>query len=467
MRQVDPHLAELSRTIDAGELGRRMRAARIAAGMTQAAVAADEVSAAYLSRIEDGSRRPEAGLLERMAARMGTTLEELVTGVSRDKVRELRLAVDHAELSLAGGEPKRALEHVSAVLGEIPDGQLPDLRRAAEQVRAGALEAIGDFNGAILALEDLTSTPTPDASWLRALIALSRCYRDSGDFNRAIEVGERASQVIADLGIQGLTEAIQLTVTIASAYHRRGDVEQAKRMCMRALDDADRYDSPVAKASAYWNASNIERAANGATPAAVEMSRKALALFELGEDTRNLGKLRTAVANLQLAQDPPDAHAALETLDRAERELSWSGGSAWELGIVHVMRGRAHMMLGATKEALASVERGLQVGPKPAPYLEATAASIRGQVAASEGRLDDARELYRHAVYLLSAAGSDRDVAQVWFELANLLAEVGDHEGAVQAFRSAGASTGLRMQPTRTASDLEAQGTRQGPRATP
>ena len=451
MRQVDPHLAELSRTIDAGELGRRMRAARIAAGMTQAAVAADEVSAAYLSRIEDGSRRPEAGLLERMAARMGTTLEELVTGVSRDKVRELRLAVDHAELSLAGGEPKRALEHVSAVLGEIPEGQLPDLRRAAEQVRAGALEAIGDFNGAILALEDLTSTPTPDASWLRALIALSRCYRDSGEYSRAIEVGERASQVIADLGIQGLTEAIQLTVTTAAAYHRLGDVEQAKRMCMRALDDADKYDSPIAKASAYWNASNIESAAHGATPAAIEMATKALALFELGEDNRKLAGLRTVVADLQLEQDPPDAQGALETLERAERELSWSGGSAWELGHVHIMRGRAHMILGATHEVMASVERGLELAPKPSPELEAAAASLRGQVAAAEGRLDEAREFYRSAAYLLTATGADRDVAQMWFELANLLADVGDHEGAVQAFRSAGASTGLRVSPTNTA----------------
>jgi tetratricopeptide (TPR) repeat protein len=448
---MDPHLAELSRTIDAGELGRRIRAARLAAGMTQAAVAADEVSAAYLSRIEDGSRRPEVGLLERMATRMGTTLEELLLGVSRDKLRELRLAVDHAELSLAGGEPQPALEHADRVLGEIPEGHFPDLQRAAQQVRAGALEAIGDLNGAIVALEDLTSTPSPDASWLRGLIALSRCYRDSGDFDRAVAVGERAAKAIHDLGIEGLTEAIQLTVTVASAYHRRGDVDHAKRICMRALEDAEKYGSPIAKASAYWNASIIENAANGATALAVEMSKKALALFELGEDNRNLAKIRAEVANLQMAQDPPDAVAALETLARAEKEMSWSGASAWEVAVVNLMRGRAQLMLGATQEALASVERGLELAPKPAPDLEATAASLRGQVAAAEGRLDEAREFYRSAVYLLTAAGSDRDVAQLWFELANLLADVGDHEGAVQAFRSAGASTGLRVRPTAAA----------------
>jgi tetratricopeptide (TPR) repeat protein len=337
------------------------------------------------------------------------------------------------------------------VLREIPEGQLPDLRRAAQQVRARALETVGDLNGAIVALEQLTSTPVADASWLRALIALSRCYRDSGDLDRAIAVGERATKIIEDLGIQGLTEAIQLTVTIAAAYHDRGDVDHAKRLCMRALDDAEKYDSPIAKASAYWNASTIEAAAHGATPAAVDMSKKALALFELGEDNRNLVRLRAEVADLQLAQDPPDAAAALETLDRAEGELAGSGASAWDMAYVRLMRARAQVLLGAMTEALASVDRGLEVAPKPAPYLEASAASIRGQVAASEGRLDDARAHYREAVYSATAVGSDHNAAQLWFELANLLAELGDHEGAVQAFRSAAASTGFRMRRTATA----------------
>jgi tetratricopeptide (TPR) repeat protein len=175
------------------------------------------------------------------------------------------------------------------------------------------------------------------------------------------------------------------------------------------------------------------------------MAKKALALFELGEDNRNLAKLRAEVANLQLAQDPPDATAALATLESAEKELAWSGASAWEVALLHITRGRAHFLLGTADEALASIDRGLELAPKPAPYLEASAAAIRGQVAAREGRLDDAREFYRSAVYLLTAAGSDHDAAQLWFELANLLADVGDHEGAVQAFRSAGASTGLRV----------------------
>ncbi|HEX2894960.1 MAG TPA: tetratricopeptide repeat protein [Marmoricola sp.] len=441
---MDPYLADLSRTIDSAELGRRIRAARLAAGMTQAQVAGDEVSAAYLSRIEDGSRRPEVRLLERMAARMGTSLEDLLLDVSQDEARKYRLALDHAELSLVGGAPQTALDGVNAILDEIPEGQLPGLRRSAHQVRARALEAVGDLNGAIVALEELTATPIPDASWLRGLIALTRCYRDLGDVDRAIAVGERAATVIDDLGIQGLTEAIQLTVTVASAYHERGDVDHAMRLCMRALADAEKYDSPLAQASAYWNASVMETDAHGATPAALQMSQKALALFEVSEDHRNLSRLRSALASLQLAQEPPDPEGALETLDRAVRELEASDTSPADMSYALMIRGRAHLLLGDTTEALASAERGMEVAPKPSPYLDAMAGAIRGQVAALDGRFDDAREHYRQAVYSATTLGSDHHAAELWFELANLLAELGDHEGAVQAFRSAAAATGYR-----------------------
>lgn len=441
---MDLRLAELSRTIDPEELGRRIRIARVAAGMTQAQVAGEEVTAAYLSRIEDGQRRPEAGLLERMAGRMNTTLHELLTGMTSDRTREIHLDLDHAELALASGNHAEALLKASAVLAETDLST--ELKNVALRVQAGAFEAAGDLNAAIVILEELSAEPTPDANWLRSLIALSRCYRDSGDFSRAISVGDTAAATIAELGIEGLTEAIQLTVTVAAAHHRLGDLDEAMRVCMRALEAAEKHDSPIAKASAYWNASTIENAAHGATAVAIDLAKKALALFEIGDDNRNLAKIRAEVATLQLSQDPPDAAAALETLARAEKELQWSGASAWEIALLHITRGKAHLALGDHASALESIRAGLEVAPDQAPFLRASAESVMGRVAAAEGHIENARAHYRNAVLALTAAGSDRGAAQLWFDLANLLTEVGDTEGALQAFRSAGASTGLRTQ---------------------
>ncbi len=451
MGGMDVRMAELSRTIDPVLLGKRIKMARVAAGMTQAQLAGEDVTAAYLSRIEDGQRRPGAGLLERLAHRLGAPLEQLLTGINADRHRELQLAVDHAQLALAGGEAQTALAKVTEILAEGELGQDDPLRLDALRVQASAYEMAGDLNRAIILLEDLTATPSADATWLRSLIALSRCYRDTGELGKAVAVGERAEKTIHDLGIDGLTEAIQLTVTVAGAHYRLGDTELAMRVCLRALDAAEKHDSPIAQASAYWNASVIEAAAHGATPVAAEMARKALALFELGDDNRNLAKIRAQVASLQLAQDPPDAEGALQTLEKAERELSWSGASAWDIALLHITRGRAHSLIGNHHEALASVETGLGMAPDDAPFLVASAESIKGQVAAREGRTDEARERYRTAVLALTASGADLDAAQLWFELADLLTEVGDTEGALQAFRSAGASRGLRSRTRHTA----------------
>ena len=448
MVPVDAHLAELSRTIDAGELGRRMRIARVAAGMTQAQVAGEDVSAAYLSRIEDGQRRPEAGLLERMAGRMGVTLEALLLDVPRDKVHELRLAVDHAELALRSGDATAALKGVDAVLADPATERVDFLQRAARLVRASALEGVGDLDGAILLLEDLTSGPTPDAGWLAPLIALCRCHRDSGDYARAITVGEQATALIGDLGLDGLSEAIQVTVLVAGAYEMQGDAAQALRVCTQTLEAADKYGAAIDKATAYRNASLAE-ADRGSVHAALDLSRKALALFELSDDHRNLAQLRATFAGLQLMADPPNAEAALATLTDAERELAWSGASATEIGLVHLVRSRAHFLLGDLTSAREHVAKAASEVPESAPVLRASTAVMRGRIAFAEGDPDGARELFREGVGALNAAGSDRRAAQLWFELAELLTEVGDTEGAVAAFRSAAASTGLRV-PTRT-----------------
>jgi Tfp pilus assembly protein PilF len=46
-------------------------------------------------------------------------------------------------------------------------------------------------------------------------------------------------------------------------------------------------------------------------------------------------------------------------------------------------------------------------------------------------------------VLVLTRIGADRSAAQLWFELASLLEEVGEFDSARDAYRSAAASTGL------------------------
>jgi len=80
---MEPDLRLLSRLADRGELGGRIRETRLAAGMTQAEVAAGRFSVAYLSRIESGDRRPSPETLEHIARTLGTDIPTLLRAPRR------------------------------------------------------------------------------------------------------------------------------------------------------------------------------------------------------------------------------------------------------------------------------------------------------------------------------------------------------------------------------------------------
>lgn len=440
---VRPDLIELTKSIDPGALGARLRSARLRAGLTQSQVAGSDLSTAYVSRIEAGQRRPDPALLEAMAARLDVPVEELLLGAPPDRVAELRLALDLAQLSLSGGEAAQALARVEGVLAEIDEvGGLPDLRRQAADARAFALEATGDLDAAIVALEERADAGPFDLSWLEAMTALSRCYRESGDLVAAVEVGDRAAGYIAEHELGGLNEAVALTLTVAAAHVERGDVAHAGRLCQRALAQADEYGSAESKAAAYWNASVMESRA-GRPEVALGLARKALGIFEAGEDGRNLARLRTQVGILQLRMDPPEPRSALAVLSRAQVELDLSSANRADRADNLLAQARAHFLLGHHERTDELIAATLEEAGARVPLVAADARLLQGQVLAGHGRVDEARRAYREAVLLLSGIGADRGAAQTWFELGGLLEGLGDGAGALDAYRRAAASTGL------------------------
>lgn len=437
---MTPDAALASRTVDAAALGERIHAARLAAGLTQAELAAGDATAAYVSRIEGGQRRPSPRLLETFAARMNVSVAELI-GDAAPRLVDQRIALDHAELSLYGGDPDAALQAVDQIMASADD---PETVREASYIRAGALESLGDLNGAIMALEDLAADPDPSARWIRALIALCRCYMEQGDFDRVIEVGVRAAPAIERLGLAGLTESIQLTVSVAGAHLQRGDLDMALRMCHRAARAAEAVKSPVAKASAYWNASVVE-SRRGAHASALTMARTALSLFELGDDLRNLGRLRTQIAILELRRTPPDAEAAQASLMQAERELDWSAASAQDKAEHTLATARTQFVRGDLADAESTAAAVLEMLAGSAPALAATAATLLGEIAMRRGKTPKARQWFEAAIRELSGIGSDQQAARLWSELAVSLDELGEQELALDAYRRSAAASGVRV----------------------
>ncbi len=453
---VHPDLRVLLKTIDATLLGRRLRHARQRAGLTQGEAAGTTMSTAYISRIEAGQRRPGPELLSGLAQRLQCSPEELlapdesVDTYDLAVVARVTLELDYAELELRTGSLDAALARATAVLEEaetttaVPVG----LRRQASLLHALAMESLGNLQDAIIELEDLVADEGRDAPgrddirMLRALISLSRGYRDSGDYARAVDIGDRAEALVEATHLHGSAEGLQLAVTVAAAHYERGDVSHAVRLCMRAIESAEDLDSPAARAAAYWN-SSIMQSRQGHVSAALPLAEKAIALLDETTDARNQARLRTVLAWLQLQMDPPELDAAIGNFTRAELELELSDSSESDVARNQIGLARARYLSGDLVEAEELTTRAYAMTGATVPLLAAEARVLQGQVAAARGSVEDAVAAFREAILVLSAVGADRGAAQLWFELGGLLQSCGQTDDALDAYRRAAASSGL------------------------
>ena len=444
MTPMDSRLAAVLGQTDRAELGGRLRSARQARGLTQSDVADEVMSVAYLSRIESGHRQPTALALEALAVRLDVTVESLLGVAERREVDEMRLALDYAELSLESGQPEDAERHLSKALDALATTHMEGMRERARLLHARALEATKREDDAVLELESLIDDTTVNhLTTIKAGIALSRIFRETGDLGRAIECGERVMAQIENAGLGASDEAVQLAVTVAAAHFERGDTAHAVRLCRKAIARAESLGSPRARASAYWNAS-VMQGRRGDAAAAVPLAERALALMGEGQDARNLARLRTEVGRLQLELDPPDLSGARENLEQAATDMKWSSASSVDVAYTLLGLARVAFLDGDLDQSRELVSQVHLTTDGHAPIVEAEALTLEGRTRAAEGATDLAAACYQAAVLRLSAIGSDQEAAQLWFDLADLLHGVGLDEAALDAYRRAAVSSGLR-----------------------
>ena len=444
---MDARQADLLRKIDPAELGHRLRAARVAKGMTQTDLAGADVSVGYVSRIESGHRRPNLQVLTDLCVRLGTPVEQLLMGVAPQELEQIKLTLDFAELSLESGQAHAAEAQAREALEQAEGASLKELVYRARFLVARALEAQGFVDDAIIALETMLSPRVGTVMHIKVGIALSRCYRESGDFSKAVEVGEMTLEQLADTPLDSSDEAVQMAVTLAAAYFERGDTSQAVRVCRKAVTKAEKLESPKARASAYWNASIMEHA-QGSVRDAVPLAERALQLLAEGQDSRNLARLRTTLGMMQLRLDPPMVDEAEKNLAQAAEELIWCSAGPVEIARNDLAIARARFLKGDIGGAQVMSGQIHETVQAHAPFVAADAKSLEGQAFAAAGQIDQAVKSYREAVLVLTSIGSDRGAAELWFELAGLLEEVGDLDAARDAYKSAAVSTGLRSRPT-------------------
>lgn len=425
--------------IDVADLGSRIRSVRRERGLTQAELAGPKLSESYISLIESGKRQPGRRTLEAIAEHLEMSVDELTKRpVSADP--QVSFALAFVELAVMNGDNDSARSAIAAIYADSRlDGQSAARLWAAE---AKLAEAEGDLENATVLLERLLADEHTDATaWAEAATSLVRCHRERGNLTEAIDVGERCTAQLVAAGLSGTPQHVAVGLTMASAYHERGDVARAAKIVADLTAESERVGSREARGYAYWNAAMIARG-EGRQLDAVKLAEKAVALVSEGDDKRRLARLTKAQAEILLSLDEPEVDKAIELLLRAYTQME-ECGSTIDVASIATNLGEAEILMGQPDEAERWARRSLELlGDQPRSETAHTWV-VLARAQAMQGRTDEANRTARLSASMLESMGASRHAAQTWRDIGDLMSRHGQHAEACNAFDRALESMGV------------------------
>ena len=439
-------------------LGTRLRAARQACGLSQAALVAGHFTKSYVSAVESGRAHPSLRALELMARRLGVPVSELLTAPAapaearRADGTALEGALAEATGLLRAQQAAEALHHLhQAATTYAP--LLPDVDPAFHYriplLRGQAYLALADLAAA---REDLTTAlrlageqgDAEAAAAARDL--LGETLRRQGQLIPAQQQHAQNYQAIRDGQIQDPALRLRIYNHLLAGCRARGEDARAQEIFAQAQDLLDSIATPEAQMHTYGELSQVggglnpDRAEHYAGQAqalgtTVTYRRDAVALcLDLAAVHIEGRRYPAAVRLLERAaallppagQDGPRSRitagwAALELgRDRPDRAGDWAKTSV-RLGA------RAWEALPSTAD-LANREATRELYAR-ALWIAAQVAEARGQVAAAADGLAQACALLAPTPSALGAV--------VEGAYADLLAARGQHQAAAEHYRAA------------------------------
>ena len=411
---------------DAVAAGRRLKEARLAAGLSQRQLAFPGCSAAYISRLEAGQRVASLQLLRKIAAKLGVDEELLATGTARAHPLPVELVEADVALRLEDLDTARDLYERALKTSADP-------RARAEALGGLGRLALrqGDPGQAVDSIEEALRLAPSIASTSPGLIrALGKAYAEKGELESAIGVFERGASSASDTGDS--LEQARCEIGLANAHIDSGNFGRAEELLGGALARTPATVDPAQRARIYWSQSRLHTL-KGNQDAAARYARKTLELLELGEDTYN-----TACAHQLLAFIAVERGRGEEALGYVSRGLALLGDGVArvETAQFRIEEARALVLLGRTEEAAAAAMtvQGLLADAEPDDA--GRAYIVLGDVYRQAGDSAHAREIWELAAELLER-GPNPYVADVYERLGTLLEEEGRTEEALQMLKRA------------------------------
>ena len=405
-------------------VGKRLKEARLAAGMSQRELSFPGCTAVYICRIEKGDRVPSLQVLRELARRLGVDENYLAAGAAR--VDETESLVE-AEVALRLDQLELA-EHLYA----------QTLEASTDRVNRGrALGGLGEIDlyagrldEAIELLEESRRLLGDGLVGYPGIVdALARAYVLASEFEQAIALLEHSLQLARDRR-DDLAEA-RFSILLANVLIDNGNLASARELLGHSLAKSEESTDPILQARLYWSQSRLHSAEANAE-AASRYARMALAAIELTENISHAARAHQLLAHVELEQG--NAEEALDLVDRGQALAARVGGADAD-GYFKIARSQALAQLGREEEAIAGAME-LAGAFESRPDLAGRAYAVAADVYAQTGDRARALELYELSGELMA----ERDRAftrELYAKMAELLEAEGRKDEALELLERA------------------------------
>ena len=373
--------------------------------------------------------------LRKLAAKLGVSAEYLETGtdLAPREDRELRLAAAEVELRLAdhSGEAERAL---GSLFREARDaGDAPVAARAQAALGLVALRR-GDNKAAITALEaalgssEFSPTREPEPYGM-----LGRAYVVVGKPERAVDLFESCLETVEREAPDNAATHVRFALYLGYTLSDMGELPRARAIVSEALSRAEGLDDAYMRARLHWSQARLA-AASGDPRTALEQLRRAVAILEATEDSRQLGRAHLLWAEILTFEGSADA--AGPHLEIAERLLGTHPDTE-DLYWLRTEQARRAAELGDADEALMRAREALGLMTEEDRAERGAAQWALGRALWEKGDLAEAEKSLRRAIELLTDRQVWREAAAASRDLARMLRDQGRTADAVATLEQA------------------------------
>jgi tetratricopeptide (TPR) repeat protein len=432
---------------EAEAVGDRLLRLRKEHGLTQKDLAGDRYSAAFVSIVESGRRRPSEEAVRYFADKLGVDSDELLTGRPSHLGVELEMRLAHARHAASTDRLTVAEQAYAAARQEAASHGLIRLEAKALEGLSRCADRAGDVDRALRCLDEAEAclADEPLTARVPALVARARILRFRGRLRDAAYLLEGALERLERDGLLDPDAVVQLQYGLVGVYIDLGLLDRAASAGNAALALAGKVEDPEYIAQMYMQVARTFMLQGRWADAEDALNRAHVTFRQLDY------LVETAMCHwargyiLRREERLADAERELTTARDLMRSLDawyYAGALASELANVLWKQGRPDA-------ALAALDDAWRLERESAPTMQlpvADAYRLRGVIARDAGDQAGAEEALRKAFesFLRSEAGPM--AASTARLLGDLLREAGRLDEAIEVYRS-GLEAAERMTP--------------------